>query len=412
MNTNLKIKLIALFLMPLTGIGNVVGQSLTQEQAVQAALKNNTSLQAAAFEVEAQRSLKGTAFDLPKTNVSLLYGQYNGYPKNDNNVTVTQTIPFTAWGSQGRLNRANIALSELQLNVTQHELIYQVKQAYLELTFAKARQQLLKQQDSIFQEFLKAATARHKSGEANLLEQATAETQANEVKNQLQQNAAKIISHQSRLKALLNSTALPDAAEDLREYPSASADSFLLTTHPSLQYMNQQIEVAKSQKKLEAGRFAPDITLGLFSQTLIDVANTENGQVATRSDRFIGFHVGLAIPLWFGPHLSRVRAAEYNKKAAESNYAYYKQTLDAQQLQAINQYEAGQNSLAYYKSSALVNAALIIKQSQTAFKGGDITYTEYLVALRNAVSVKENHLATLRDYNQAILYIEYLSGNK
>lgn len=409
---NLKIKLIVSLLAIILCIrAGFAQETLTRDQAVQIALKNNASLKSAAFNVDAQRSLKGTAFDLPKTNVSLLYGQYNGYPKNDNNVTITQTIPFTALGSQGRLNRANVTSSELQLNVTQNELIYQVQQAYLELAYAKARQKLLEQQDSIFQEFLKAARARYKSGETNLLEQATAETQASEVKNQLHQNAAKIAAQQAQLKALLNSNSLPDAADNLIEYPSASVDSFLLTTNPSLQYMNQQIEVAKSQKKLEAGKFAPDITLGVFSQTLIDVLNSE-GQAATRSNRFTGFQIGLAIPLWFGTHLSRVRAAEYNRKAAESNYAYYQQTLNAQQQQALKQYEAAQNSLTYYKSSALVNAELIIKQSQTAFRGGDITYTEYLIALRNAVSVKENYLSTLRDYNQAVLYIEYLSGNK
>jgi cobalt-zinc-cadmium resistance protein CzcA len=78
---------------------------LTLEQAIETALKNNGSVQAATYNVESQRALKKTGFDLPKTNVSLLYGQYNSYSKNDNNLTVTQTIPFTAFGSQGALNQ-------------------------------------------------------------------------------------------------------------------------------------------------------------------------------------------------------------------------------------------------------------------------------------------------------------------
>ncbi len=413
MNTYMKIKLIALFILVLgAGINSFAQQSLTLDQTIQTALKNNLSLRAAEFDVQSQRSLKGTAFDLPKTSVTLMKGQYNSNEKGDNNLSVTQTIPFTALGSQGRYNRSLLASSKLQLSVTRNELIYQIRQVYLELTYTKARQKLLLRQDSIYEGFLKAAGARYKSGETNMLEQATAETQLNEVKNQIRQNTAKVSSLQSQLRALLNTDVMPDAADELSEFHSGAADSLLLTNNPSLQYMNQQIEVAGSLKKLEAARFAPDIVVGAFSQTLIGTAHTETGVIATNSDRFTGFQVGLAIPLWFGPHLSRVRAAQFNKQAAESNYAYFRQTLESQQQQALNQYEAARNSLTYYKSSALVNAELILTQSQIAFQGGEITYTEYLIALRSAVSVNENYLTTLWDYNKSIIYIEYLSGNQ
>lgn len=413
MNAYMKIKLIALFILVLSATEKSFAQQpLTLDQAIQTALKNNLSLRVAEFDVQSQRSLKGTAFDLPKTSVTMMKGQYNSNEKADNNLSVTQTIPFTALGSQGRYNRSLLASSEFQLSVTRNELIYQIRQVYLELTYAKARQKLLLRQDSIYQGFLKAAAARYKTGETKMLEQATAETQANEVKNQLRQNAAKVSSLQSELRVLINTDVMPDAADELRAFHSGTADSLLLNNNPSLQYMNQQIEVATSQKKLEAARFAPDIVVGAFSQTLIGTANTETGVIATNNDRFTGFQVGLAIPLWFGPHLSRVRAAQFNKQAAESNYAYFRQTLESQQQQAINQHEAARNSLAYYESSALVNAELILTQSQVAFRGGEITYTEYLMALRNAVSVNENYLATLWDYNKSIIYIEYLSGNQ
>lgn len=396
------------------GLGNTLyGQDvITLDQAVQTALKNNVSIQAAQYDVQSQRSLKGTAFDLPKTNVSLLYGQYNSYAKNDNNVTVTQTIPFTVFGSQGKLNRANIAASELRQQVTANELIYQLKQVYLQLTYAKARQTLLVQQDSIFEGFLKAAGSRYRSGETNLLEQTTAETQRNEVKNQLRQNEAEINGLRTQLRTLINGGTLPDTGNELTEFEHDVADSVSALQNPTLGYLNQQIEVAKSQKRLEGARFAPEILIGGFSQTLIGVENTEDGTFASSSKRFTGLQVGLSIPLWFAPYKSRVRAAEFNRKAAESNYAYYSQTLEGQRQQAIMQYTVAKNSLAYYRTSALPNADLILKQSEAAFRGGEIGYAEYLMGLRNAITIKENFLTTLRDFNQSIIYIEYLSGNK
>lgn len=410
MKKYMNIKLIVFILVLAVNVS--AQDSFTMEQAVESALKNNISLKAASLETESQRSLKGTAFDLPKTSVTLMRGQYNSYAKNDNNVTVVQTIPFTSFGSQGRYNRASLALSELNVDVTRNELIYQVRQVYVDLAYANARQKLLLKQDSIYQGFLKASTARYSSGETNLLEKATAETQANEVKNQLRQNAATIAGLKAQLKTYINSSSFPDVADELTELPATTADSVLLASNPSLKFMNQQIEVAASQKKLEAARFAPDIVIGGFSQTLIGVENTEDGSFASSSDRFTGFQVGLAIPLWFAPHRARVKAAEYNRQAAENKYTYYQRTLEGQQQQALEQYNAARNSLDYYKSSALVNADLILTQSQAAFKGGDINYTEYLMGLRNALSVRESYLSTLRDYNQSIIYIDYLSGNQ
>jgi cobalt-zinc-cadmium resistance protein CzcA len=176
--------------------------------------------------------------------------------------------------------------------------------------------------------------------------------------------------------------------------------------------MRQQIDVAQSQKKVETAKFAPDLLVGFFSQTLIGSVNPEGGTVASSSDRFTGFQLGLSLPIWFAPHQGRIKAAEYNKQAAQSSYQYYQTTLNGQLQQAAQQYIKNKNSLSYYRTSALPNAELILKQSQLAFRGGEIGYAEYLLGVRNAITIKEGYLQTLHDYNQSIVYIEFLSGNK
>lgn len=389
-------------------------EKLTIEQAVDQALRNNVGIKAAYYELEGQKQLKKTSFDLPKTNVSLLYGQYNSYSKQDNNITITQSIPFTVWGSQASLNRSLIASSALKKATTENELVYQVKQVYHQLAFTLARRDLLLQQDSIYEGFLKSSSLRYKSGETHLLEQTTAETQRNEAKNQLRKNEAEINVLQTQLKTLLNNGTLPEISEStLRELElDGVADTTALVANPSLAYMRQQVEVARSQKKFENARFAPDLLLGYFNQTLIDVINTENGAIAKSGDRFTGFQIGLSIPLWFVPYRGRVKAAEFKRQAAQSTYQYFQIALSGQFQQAVQQYEKNRNSLDYYQTSALPNANLILRQSQIAFRGGEINYTEYLLGVRNAIGIKEGFLQTLNEYNQSIIYIEYLSGNK
>lgn len=389
-------------------------EALTIQEAIDLAIKQSPSMSAATFDVEAQRQLKKTSFDLPKTDVTLLYGQYNSYTTDDNNITVTQSIPFSAFGSQGRLNRSQLAASEMRKALTENQLVFRVKQTYYELAYAYTLRNLLIQQDSIFAGFARAAQFRYQAGETKLLEQTTAQVQSNEARNRLRENESDILVLRTRLKSLLNHSGLPDiSGKELKELPfTTGLDSAIVASNPSLALARQEIDVAANTKKVQSARAAPDLLLGFFSQTLTGATDPETGAIATSAERFTGFQVGVSIPIWFQPHQGRTRAAEYNERAAESNYASIQLDLSSQLQQAIQTFQRHKNSLDYYRSSALPSAELILKQSEAGFRGGDIGYTEYLMGVRNAVGIRESYLKTLNDYNQSIIYIEFLSGNK
>jgi cobalt-zinc-cadmium resistance protein CzcA len=393
---------------------NSRGQVLTRDQAIELALKNNFQVKSAEYQLESQRQLKKTSFDLPKTDVTLMYGQYNSYAKNDNNLTISQSIPLYALGSQGKLNRSLISSAELKKAATQNELTFEVKQVYAQLSYFYSVQKLLQQQDSLFEGFYRAASVRFKAGETNLLEQATAETQRNEAKNRLRQIESDIRVLRTRLKGILNSNDLPDVQRsEFNAYEiSATLDTTLILSNPDLAYSRQQVDVAKSEKKLQAAKAGPDLLVGYFNQTLIGTVDPESGAIAANGQRFSGFQVGISIPLWFGPHQGRVKAAEFNARAAQSNYASEKLNMLSLTEQAIQEFQKNKVALEYYQSSALPNAELILKQAQAGFRGGDIAYTEFLLGLQNAIRIRENYLKTLNDYNQSIINIEFLSGNK
>jgi cobalt-zinc-cadmium resistance protein CzcA len=388
-------------------------RTLTIEEAISEALKNNSTIKASAFELEAQKQLKNTSFDLPKTDVTLLYGQYNSYAKNDHNITVSQSIPFSVFGSQGKLNRSLIAAGELKKAVSENEMAFQVKQIYHQLAYTNARHRLLLQQDSLYEGFLKSATLRYRTGETNVLEQTTAEAQRSESKNQIRQNETEVERLKDQLRILLNSRSNVFTPTEIKPLSVTSVgDTAGYIANPSLGYMRQQIEVAQAEKKLAASKFAPDLLIGFFSQTLIGGPVSEGGPLATTGDRFTGFQLGLSLPLWFAPHQARIKSAEMNRKAAEHTFEYYQTSLQGQLSHAYRQVTMLSSSLDYYTTSGMPNANRILKQAQVAFREGEIGYAEYLLGIRNALSIKEGYLKTLNDYNQNVIYIEYLTGNK
>lgn len=388
---------------------------LTLQQAIDGALKNNASLKAINYEIDYNKALKPTATDIGKTNFVLMNGQYNSI-NTDNNISVSQSIPFpTLFSSQSQLTKANVKGSELKLQVTQNELINQVKSVYYHLEFLQAEKNLLLTQDSLYTSFANAANSRFKVGESNLLEKTTAETQLMEVKNLVAQNLSNTLIYQAQLQALMNSKVPAQIVNKPIEKLelTLSTDSATYSQNPYLLYLKQQIEISEKQKKVEIAKALPDFTIAYFNQSLIGFQNI-NGtdQYFGASTRFSGFQVGVSIPLWFVPQTAKVKAAGLNQKAMESHAEHYQTNVQSQYSQYLQDYLQYKNTLNYFEKSALPNANLIIKQADKGFKNGEIGYMEYLQALKNALTIKSNYLNALNQYNQRIIQLEFLLGKK
>ncbi|MBU1821530.1 MAG: hypothetical protein KKG00_08475 [Bacteroidetes bacterium] len=65
-----------------------------------------------------------------------------------------------------------------------------MRTAYVRVVYVKAKDALLRQQDSIFSELETASALRYRSGETNRLESVTSLAQALEIRNLIQQNEA------------------------------------------------------------------------------------------------------------------------------------------------------------------------------------------------------------------------------
>ena len=130
------------------------------------------------------------------------------------------------------------------------------------------------------------------------------------------------------------------------------------------------------------------------------------------SKRFQGFQVGIGISIFNSANKAKVKAAEVNKQIAGNNYELNQTEIQSKYQQAVLEYLKNKNSIAYYKTSALPNADLILKQTIASYSKGEIGYAEYLMGIKNAIGIKENYLKALHQYNQSIINIEYLSGKK
>ncbi len=387
----------------------------TADELIALALEKNPAVQAAALDVKKQSALKRTALDIPKTDLSLLYGQYNSVQKKDNNITISQSIPFpTVLARQHTLSNMQVRHSELQERITRNEMIFQVKQTVNQLLYLKAREQALLKQDSLLTHLVRIADVQYRTGEGTLLGKTTAETQLVEMKNQLNRNAADIQTTIRHLQLLTQSPDIRDVAGTLENTVlDFEIDSVDAMKNPNILLAKQSVLIANQQKKVEASRVLPDLRVGYFSQTLIGFQNVDGQEIYYGSDkRFQGFQVGLSFPLWFAPHASKVKAADLAAQSAEKQAASSQLFITQQYSQAIQELNKNKNSLMYLRSSALVTADLISKTSRKSFESGELDYSTLLQNLRQVLSIREQYLLALYEYNNSIITLQYLNGNK
>lgn len=390
-----------------------VGSPITLQQAIQTALKNNRGVTSSSLQISQQQVLRGSSRDLGKTNFDVQYGQINGI-RRDNNFSASQNIPNPAlFKNQRSLYDAQIRGAEIGLSVTQNELSYQVKSAYTQLAYFTALQQLYLSQDSVYNSFLKAAALRYETGETNLLEKTTAETQYNEVRNQMSKNQSDILSYTSELQRLLNSQEKIEIKNE--QFVQANWNNIILDSmiarNPLLASYRQQIEIADKAIGLEKARLGPDFSVGYFNQSIIG-NQTVNGQDVyfNGGKRFQGIQAGISIPIFSKPFSARIKAAQIGKQVAESEFSLFQTNLQGQYNQAYQELLKNSRSIEYYKSSALPNANLILKQSQIAFQNGEIGYVEYLQGLRTYSEIRFNYLQAINQYNQSVYTLQYLMG--
>lgn len=386
---------------------------LSIEQALQEAASRNTQLQLGNLSVSQQQALRPSAFDYGRTTLSSTLGQFNSR-KFDNGFTISQVIPNPALlRRHADLADATIKGQQSAVAVSRNQVQYEVKSTYYELQYLHERERLFDQQDSVLTGFVQAANLRFRTGETGSLEKATAESQLADSRVRRAQNNAALAASRTRLQTLLYSQngldvlATPLAKREL----TVLLDTSATTANPLLAQLRQQIVVAQQSRRVEQARLKPDFVLGLSTQTIIG-SQLFNG-VETYygpGHRFVSGQIGVSFPLIAKPQKARIEAARLGEQIAQTELVSQQRAIQQQLSQAAAQYEQYRSALTYYEQNGLSQARLILDNARKAFSGGDIGYVEFSLAIQQSLTIRSSYLDLLNQYNQSVLYLEYLLG--
>lgn len=405
-----KIQTLSLTLLALLAVGGAQAQEvkrLSLDEALALARENNQSLQASRANVLSQEQLVKTAYDLPKTEVSMGYGYLNGKGQKDISLNVSQALsPFT-YGKKKNILQKEYESAEIQLQGKTIAVEFEIKQTWENILYAQSKKKLLEQQFTLLKAFSKSAKLRYETGETTLMESNVAQAKEQEISVLLTQNNTFLQNEKSKIKTFLNLETDFELSERELIYDEHDPWADLnLEENNSLQLANKEIERVEATRKLEKSLLLPDVTLGYAIES--EAGLRANGTNYGRELRIPSYTVGLSIPIFFGSQSKKIKAMKYSLEQAELEKSYlHKQLSESvqQQLEIIN---AQQSVIDYYKESALLNASIIQDHANKSYNNGDISYVEYIQSMETALNIQINYLDAVLQYNLGHNALHYL----
>ncbi|RPD49106.1 CusA/CzcA family heavy metal efflux RND transporter [Paracnuella aquatica] len=383
-------------------------QPMTLNAAIDTAMKNSLSLQSAALQTRASRQLEKSAVDIAPANILAEYGKVNS-PINDSRLNIAQSIAFPVVYRRNRqLLQAQTAASGAQQQVTALEIKKNVTQLYYQMLVLQERRKLLTRSDSLFARFLARQEERFRVGDANIVEKTAAESQRQQVANQLARLEADWGVLQTALSFWMNSgTMVEPAAEPALRNELNMPDTAFLVRYPAVELLRQQQQVQLSEWQVARSALLPQISVGYSNQSFAGTQKL-NGteQSFTQGQRFSAVQAGITVPLFAGAVKARIAAGQTRFDAARAAYQNALLQHRVQLRQLWQQHEKARQTIRYYQTAALKQADVLEQHATLQFNGGDISYLEWILLINQAIGLRAGYLDAVQEWNTNLIELQ------
>lgn len=378
-------------------------QRLTLEQCIAMAQENSYAMRLADAEVGRAETLRGTAWEMDRTSVTLSQDPTSG-GSPDNSLTLSQTFDFpTVYTARRRTLKAGAEVARSQRNLSRKQLTADITNAYNNMVYALERKRILTSQDSILRDYLRIATIRYEAGEARQLERLTASRMLSENAMEIENVDAEYAALCHTMRQLLNTDAdIQPATSELTPVAYDAAAELNYDASSEGDYWQKQVERADKAVSEAKSGYLPNLSLGLRTQLVLKGWNPYGVERNLfEKGNFMGFEVGLGLPLFFGSTRAKVKAARQERDIA---------TLAAMQQRQRRQSEfdiqkasllAAKKRMDYYRTNGLAEAGEMKRIAKVSYENGDITYVEYTQSLLDAVATQLKYAEAINSYNQA-----------
>jgi cobalt-zinc-cadmium resistance protein CzcA len=389
-------------------------QSITLEEALRLANRNNASLASSRLTDDYYQQLVASAIDIPKTELTAEYGHTNSV-FNDNRFSVSQNIPFPAtMKRQQQVYQSQADLSKTRTAYKAIELAEEVKSVFYSILVLNEKMAALAYADSIYSGFLIKTENQFKHGAIDVLQKSTAENQRLQISLQLQRLSAEAAILQKRFLYLLQTDEqrTPQPGQIVYGYAGTLSDT-AVPKYPELEIQKMAVQQQHDLFRLEKSQLLPSFTLGYNNTSIIGWQTTSSGndQYFGGNKRFSSFSAGLNIPIFFSAQKARIKAAGIAVKQQEKEQEAATIRLQTLIANTTSRFRQQQKRLATYEQQLLPNAATIIASANLKLEKGEIEYLQWVLLVNQSLEWRSNYYDEIQQLNELAFEIEKLTGN-
>ncbi|WP_299383494.1 CusA/CzcA family heavy metal efflux RND transporter [uncultured Lacinutrix sp.] len=379
-----------------------VNQTISIDEAVNMAIKNYPSLKASKLNIDKEEALKTTAWNFGDTNIFTSGEEIgNNNPATYTRLGIGQTgIAIFEGPAKSKLAKQNIELAKTNLQLNSLELKQNVKKAWINAYVAKKTYQSYAAIDSVFFGLEQALELRYETEAISQLEYSSTANQGRLITIQKQVALNKYNMALQTLNQWLFSAIIFDVENT--EITALEDESTIidesLTSHPLLNYWDNQTAIASAQTAVEKASYLPKFSAQYGFQEI-------NGQSG-----FSSFQIGIQIPLIFNSVKGKTKASKINSEIIKEKNRVKKSLLETNYINLVAQFKQNKSNWEYYKTEALKLAIQQRNGATLSYKEGAMDYIAFIQTIKEAVQLEINTWQIFKDYLDSKTKLEYYTN--
>lgn len=383
-------------------------RSLTVEEAVRLAVRQNPRLAAAVRDMAAARAGARSAQALTNPEVTFAPG-ITSLSGTGEELLVQQPLELNGTRSaRTGVASAHLRQAQAEAVVGLRTLVFETKSAYYELARAEELRTQAQALLRTAEEFDRLTRRQVEVGTRPGIDQTQSGVEVVRVRQQLTQAESRV----TVTRAVLNTWMGRPPAEPVGALaPLAPPDGRVETVERNTAY--QLALVARAEITAEAARqegFRQEARLARAQGRPDLVPQLRAGSVI-RGVRDAGVGVGISLPfLDYGSRRHRIRQAEESARAQSERITATENQVRQEVEQALARVQAAEAVIRDYQQGVLEQARTLLEASRKGFEAGLTTVVAYLEAQRTYRSVQAEYTNALADYAQARAELERATG--
>ncbi|MBI3601989.1 MAG: TolC family protein [Candidatus Omnitrophica bacterium] len=394
-----------------------VQSTLTEEEAVRNAIRNNYDLRLAKVSVELAKAqlVQAGLWPNPEGEFSIRSDKYyanegeGGYEYGLN-----QPIPISGrLFSQKRVAEFGIKRAEWQLNDVKRQVVAEVKKIFYQVTTLQEKEKILSFLVKTNQDLLESVKARLSQAEVSNVDISLARGELLMVSQELAEVKARLYESRVNLNRLMGqglNYSFATVSEPLA-FPSIDLETATqnsLENRPDLKAKELEEKMGSAALTLAKAMQIPDITIGVFYQSdrnRFDV----NDQLISDNSRFIGAKVSIPLPL-FNRNQGEIAKTAAEKKGAGIQYEALKTQVAKEVAQAYIRLAASKEIIDSYSNGVKEDVEKSVKLMQNAYLQGQVSVFDVVQTQSKFNSIEKAYLDASQNAREAIINLESAIG--